>query len=248
MSTRDSFLIFTSSIIVLSLVYTAILQVSKIQIDEIESTEVSVFTNTENVSVKISSSPEHNNISFSGIGYIDLPIAATTSASGVRYVNNEAAIEIWNKGSELTVFRAGDPVFFGVSGAISMTDNDSGDYEPIIFTEALTSYTWQWLQPGLDQTVIESFTLKHEKDGSVIVTTDCNTYTGTYAVTSDKKINYSLPVSTQRECIDMSNENTFIESLKQSQAANILETMELQFFISEAVPVMKFRIQLIPML
>ena len=248
MSTRDSFLLFTGSIIALSLVYAAILQVSKIQIAQIESAVTDVFTNTENVSVTISSAPHQKNVLFSGIGYIDLPVVATTSASGARYINTESAIEVWNKGSELTVFRAGDPVFVGVSGTTSKVDTNSLDYEPIIFTEALTSYTWEWQQPGLDQAMLESFTLKHERDGSVIITTDCNNYTGIYSITNDTEITYSFEVSTLKECADMSHEKAFISLLEQSLEAHILETMELQLFTTETKPALTFRVQLIPML
>lgn len=248
MSIKEGFMIFTSSIIVLSVCFALLLEFSRTKTMPITQAIVATFTNSENVSVTIRSFPNQMNRLFSGLGYVDLPMVATTAASGVRYVNEEVAIEVWDKGTELAVFRAGDQVFLGVAGTIPKVNSDTEDYEPIVFTEAITNYTWQWLPPHLDQTVAESFTLKHERDGSVLVTTDCNSYTGTYTLTNDKKINYLLPVSTQQDCSDPSHEKKFIELLEQSTAANILETMQLELIQTDGMPPMTFGVQLIPML
>lgn len=204
------------------------------------------FTNTENVRVELYHQPESSDVLFTGIGYVRLPLKVASTTAGKKYYEPVLGIEAFDNGTELKVFRAGDLVFTGVSGKLPPTLSEEVVSTDQNFRDIITNYTWQWSRQsvGVDE---ESFTLQHNRDGTVLVTTDCNVFNGTYTINELMDITYDIKTLTLRDCENQVNETKFIEAIMEASKIELTDTMKLALK-HNGTQLILLEIQLIPLL
>ena len=174
------------------------------------------FTNAEGVTFMLA--PTAEGILFSGLGYINLPLATATSASGTRYENNALKLVVWDNGDELSVYQHDDLVFAGTKGTVApvtpveVAATSSPGLDALTL---LTSYTWQWQEEGPPAGYLEEnpFTLLYQADGTLIVGTDCNGFRASYDIaTTTFTLTHSNFMGTKMACPD-SKEAAYLENL-----------------------------------
>ncbi|GEM_PF-895967 len=144
-----------------------------------------------------------------GLGHAGLVFAQGVSASGARYVNEAEDLVLWNKGDELSIFRGDERVFFGRTGGAA------GD-------PRLAEHTWVWRETQMNNDDViapvraDAFTLRFDADERrVYGTTDCNGFSGTYAVGADNALSFGPFVSTEMYC-EGSQEDVFVRMVTES--------------------------------
>lgn len=236
----------------LSVVYTLFLKMNSAPVTNIVPVTVEEFTNTENVSVTIQSNNDQSAISFTGIGFVDLPLFATTTASGARFINDETELEVWNKANEVLISYRNDVVFTGSKQAKPTLDEFVTSGPLLSPAEILTSYTWQWYRNDPSQTLTEDYSITFNKDGTLKGTTTCGNFTGTFNAADDLVVN-TIDITTSDTCLQESSTEAmdskiFITALESTQSANITEGMDFVLYYGDTNDVLEFRMQLIEML
>lgn len=144
-----------------------------------------------------------------GVGYTDLRLPQAISGSGARYFNEEEKVELWNNGNEVTLSKAGEQIFTGVT----LQNADHSDTAP------LTGTSWVWVRTELnsDEVItpreLERFTLTFG-DGAVSGTTDCNSFHGAYTA-GDGSVTFGMFAITKMYCAD-SQESDFVRMVSDS--------------------------------
>ncbi len=238
--------ILLSLFICIALIFVIIVQIPTNRDTSRLEDQGTYFTNTENVRVELLHQLDSSDVLFTGIGYVRLPLKVASTTAGIKYSESVFGIEALDNGTELKVYRAGDLVFTGVSGMLPPILNEEVVLEKANFSEVLTNYTWQWSRQSGDVDE-EIFTLHHNLDGTVLATTDCNVFNGTYTITKVMDITYNIQTSTLRDCESHINEIKFIKAIKEANKIELTDSMKLvlknnnmQLIILEA--------QLIPLL
>ena len=227
MTAKNIFFFISSLALVLIVTLVAIFSVQKKQVEESSVPLVTSYINSENVAVDIAVFEDETKY-FSGLGYVQLPMVATTSASGARMIDTSGEIEVWNKGSELTVSYRGDVVFVGSSAGKLVTDDRAGQLSVPTVDEVLSSYTWRWQPPTVADEKIDGYTVAFN-NGILAGTTPCGTFTGTYELVAPELL-VTIEESTLPTCVD-TNTNTmseeFIEILKAVATVAVTETLDI---------------------
>ncbi len=103
-----------------------------------------------------------------------IPFTITVAASGARYENVDKQLILWNKGSEVTIYRGEEILFRG---------RDVTEVEKLD-TEIVAIWVLQSVQKDNEEMKFKTpdkFSLTFA-DGKVSGTTDCNTISGAYAL------------------------------------------------------------------
>lgn len=160
-----------------------------------------------------------------GSEYKDVLLEQAISASGAKYENQEQDIELWEKGDELIIYKGDEELFSGKK------------YETYAL-ENLTSSVWVWEKTYLgtgpttdiENPIIpqrsDAFTLSFSSDGTVNGTTDCNNFSGTYAI-ENGKIKFTSLMSTLMYC-DGSQEQEFISMIKDGSIITSMDSIVIE--------------------
>jgi heat shock protein HslJ len=112
--------------------------------------------------------------------------------------------------------------------------------------ESLAGPTWHWTaQVGTDGTAESSvaepahYMIEFHTDGTVTVTADCNTVSGTYAVGVPLELSIQLRSPTLVDCGDTSLDRLYLESLDRV-TSYATETGELTLLFADDVGGMRF--------
>ncbi len=150
------------------------------------------------------------------------------SASGAKYENKEANVAVWNKGSQVTIYKNDIEIFTGIEGEAPPVVEPETSTTTAEVDERLTASNWVWSKTEInDGRVLEpstpgAFILSFAKDGTVRLKTDCNSFSGMYTATLTS-VKISSLGGTEMACAE-TNETDLTRSL--------IDPME--FFFTEA--------------
>ncbi len=155
------------------------------------------FTDSEGVTVILETSEDSSRVRFSGIGYIDLTLISTTSASGAKFYNSTEDVSIWNKEDELMAFKGSDLVYLGNKynpkiDSVTEVEPEYKELSEYDVLDLIKNGTWEWIMTTdkngnlLSPQKPEVFTVTFTADGMFRATTDCNDLSGSYTYEDDK--------------------------------------------------------------
>lgn len=153
----------------------------------------------------------------------EVTFTATTSASGARYENAEQGLILWNKGNEVSLYLNDSLIFSG----IVPEELPEEVQEVKTDLQNFTDIKWIWKKTTLnDGTVVipkkvDVFSITFKEDNTVSGTTDCNNFSGTYAV-NDSALMFGPMMSTLMGCLD-SQETEFNQTLNQVNGYELSE-------------------------
>ncbi len=142
----------------------------------------------------------------SGLGYNQLVLQQATSASGARFINEEAGLELWNQGEEITISRSGEEIFSGNTTGETASEKLDG--------------TWFWQATTLNGVVTEpkrpsTFTITFSVDTATVQgKTDCNGFGGSYNSSTNNSLIFGSLNSTLMYC-EGSQEQEFISAISE---------------------------------
>lgn len=146
----------------------------------------------------------------SDVGTVTLPRAV--SASGARYANADESIVFWEHQGEVTITKDGEDVYKGFSGTTKPSTGPAA--APVLGT-----WVWERTVMNNDTTVTpknaSAFTVTFTDDGRVSGTTDCNSFSGSYAQPAGGEITFSQFASTMKYC-EGSQEAEFVNAIMNS--------------------------------
>lgn len=191
----------TAAIIVVALVYfwPNIAGTLNIGNDKSGITFINPFTED-----KVDVAFENESAVLSGLGYNQLVLQQATSASGARFINEDAGLELWNRGEEVTISRSGKEIFSG---------NTTGETD----SEKLNG-TWVWQATTLNGVVTEPkrpgvFALTFRVDTATVQgKTDCNGFGGSYKAGANGSLIFGSLNSTLMYC-EGSQEQEFVSAI-----------------------------------
>lgn len=159
---------------------------------------------------------------FSGLGYSQVALQQAVAASGARFVNEELDLEVWNRGSDVTVSVAGQQVFSGnIEG---QTDADKLDG------------VWVWQATTVEGKVTEpkrpdAFKLTFEESTNTVKgTTDCNGFGGSYVTGFDNVLTFTSLQSTLMYC----------EGSQEQEYVNAISKVHSYYFTGSGALVLEF--------
>lgn len=166
---------------------------------------------------------ENESAILSGLGYNHLILQHATSASGARFTNEDVGLELWNRGEEVIISRAGKEIFSG---------NTTGETD----AERLDG-TWVWQATTLNGTVTEpkspgAFSITFDIDTATIQgKTDCNGFGGSYKAGANNSLIFGALNSTLMYC-EGSEEQVFVSALPE---------VDSYYFTGSGALVLEFR-------
>ena len=128
--------------------------------------------------------------------------ARAVSASGARYLSVDGALELWNKGDEITLRRGEQTLFVGLDSRATVSSMIGA---------------WRWISSvdmeGDSTAGSSEFVLTFTDDATVSVKTDCNSFGGAYDVAPiDGSLSFGPMAGTKMFC-EGSRETEFVSEL-----------------------------------
>lgn len=200
------------------------------------------YTNAAGESVNVEYNNENNTAVVVRNGE-KLVLNHVISASGARYANEDESYVAWNKGNEITLFENDEIVFTGNTDVNAYLETDtsseevsSGNINEQASIDAALVGTWQWEKTEMNsaeginpQPKSNKFTLSFAKDGTVLGTTDCNSFGGKYSV-KDGLIDFGSLATTLMFCED-SQEGEFLKLINDVKSYMINDNGKLVLMI-----------------
>ena len=185
-----------------------------------------------------------NTAILNGEGYQNLSLTQAEAASGARYESTAENISVWNKGTEVTVYRGSKVIFVG------QIEDSFGNPNPAEDTAAqatsteevsLAENTWIWQESVLtDGTPLTPnkpgvFTLEFDSKGNVHGTTDCNSFSGSY-IQANTRLE-SGPFAMTKMFCDGSQEMDFIHVITGASTISIEDSIPATLTLTSATGV-----------
>ena len=175
-------------------------------------------------------------LTIEGTEYSNTLLDGELSSEGIRYVNSDKDLVLWDKTPIIKVIRDEQIIFEGK------------EYE-VAQLEKIQNTTWYWekthngtgkeadTENPITPKSSKDFSLTFNADKTVNGTTDCNNFSGTYSI-EDGQITFGPFMSTLMACED-SQEQEFISMIKDSKISMtlvddlILENEDTIYFVKD---------------
>ncbi len=158
-------------------------------------------------------------LTIAGTEYSQIYLDGEVSPNGIRYVNQEKNLILWDKSPEIKVEKENEIIFEGKEFEVAKLEN-------------LQSHVWVWEKTyngtGPEADVAnpitpnqqDAFTISFNADKTLSGTTDCNSFSGTYDMNEGGQIVFGNFMSTLMACED-SQEQEFLSMLKNPSSISI---------------------------